>query len=127
MERKVVRTAQAPAAVGPYSQGIVAGGFVFTAGQIPLDPGTMKLVQGDFKHQVHQVLHNLNAVLSNAGTDLGRVVKCTVFLTDLKQFPLVNEVFQECFNKDDPPARSVVQVSALPLDAVIEIECVAAL
>ncbi len=127
MERKVIHTSQAPAAIGPYSQAIVANGFVFSAGQIPLDPATMKLIDGDFKQRVQRVLHNLNAVLSAAGTDLSNVVKFTVFLTDLANFAQVNEVFEDCFKDIDPPARSAVQVAALPLGTDIEIECIAGL
>ncbi len=125
MERKVIHTSQAPAAIGPYNQAIVANGFVFTAGQIPLDPATGKLIDGDFKQRVQRVLHNLNAVLSAAGTDLSQVVKFTVFLTDLSKFGEVNEVFQECFKNLEPPARSAVQVAALPLNTDVEIEAIA--
>ncbi|MFH1851566.1 MAG: RidA family protein [Candidatus Neomarinimicrobiota bacterium] len=125
MDRKVVHTALAPAAIGPYSQGIVANGFIFSAGQIPLDPVTMKLIDGDFKQRVQRVLKNLNAVLAAAGSDLSQVVKFTVFLTDLSQFAQVNEVFNECFAGLEPPARSAVQVAALPLGTDVEIECIA--
>ncbi len=127
MERKVIHTSQAPQAIGPYSQAIVANGFIFTAGQIPLDPATMQLIDGDFKQRVQRVLHNLNAVLSAAGTDLSNVVKFTVFLTDLSRFSQVNEVFSTCFADIEPPARSAVQVTALPMNTDIEIECIAAL
>ena len=127
MDRKVIHTSQAPQAIGPYSQAIVANGFVFSAGQLPLDPATMKLIDGDFKQRVDRVLHNLNAVLSAAGTDLSNVVKFTVFLTDLSKFSQVNEVFETCFKDIEPPARSAVQVVALPLNADVEIECIAVL
>jgi len=125
MDRKVIHTSQAPQAIGPYSQAIVANGFVFTAGQLPLDPATMQLIDGDFKQRVQRVLQNLNAVLSAAGTDLSNAVKFTVFLTDLSKFSQVNEVFETCFNDIEPPARSAVQVAALPLNADVEIECIA--
>jgi len=125
MDRKVIHTSQAPQAIGPYSQAIVANGFVFTAGQLPLDPTTMQLIDGDFKQRVQRVLQNLNAVLSAAGTDLSNAVKFTVFLTDLSKFSQVNEVFETCFNDIEPPARSAVQVAALPLNADVEIECIA--
>ncbi len=125
MDRKVIHTSQAPAAIGPYNQAIMANGFIFSAGQIPLDPATGKLVEGDFKVRVHRVLQNLNAVLSAAGSDLSRVVKFTVFLTDLSNFAVVNEVFSECFKDLEPPARSAVQVAALPLGCDVEIECIA--
>lgn len=126
-ERRVIHTSMAPAPVGCYSQAVVENGFVFTAGQIPLDPATGKLVPGDFKKQVDQVLHNLNAVLSPAGTDLSRAVKLTVFVTDLKHLPEVNQVFEQCFAGLDPPARSALEVSALPGGSQIEIECIASL
>ncbi|NOZ03447.1 MAG: RidA family protein [FCB group bacterium] len=127
MERRIIHTPLAPEAIGPYNQAVVSGGLVFTAGQIPLDPKTGKLINGDFKRQVDQVLHNLNAILSAAGSDLSKAVKLTVFLTDLGQFALLNEVFSERFSGSEYPARSVVEVSALPLGAAVEIECVAAL
>lgn len=125
MERKIIRTAQAPAAIGPYNQAVVSNGFIFTAGQIPLDPATMQLVDGSFKQRVQRVLQNLNAVLSVAGSDLSQAVKLTVFLTDLGKFSEVNEVFSECFDDLEPPARSAVQVAALPLGTDVEIECIA--
>ena len=125
MVRKAIHTSQAPAAIGPYSQAIVANGFIFSAGQLPLDPATMKLIDGDFKQRVERVMHNLNAVLSATNSDLSKVVKFTVFLTDLANFGIVNEVFNNCFKDIDPPARSAVQVAALPLGADVEIECIA--
>ncbi len=125
--RRTIFTPLAPAPIGAYSQGIVAQGLVFTAGQIPLNPETGKLVVGDFAEHVDQVLHNLNAVLAASGTDLSHAVKLTVFLTDLAQFPVVNEVLAKRFEGYAPPARSVVEVKALPAGADIEIECVATL
>ena len=125
MVRKAIHTSQAPAAIGPYSQAIVANGFIFSAGQLPLDPATMKLIDGDFKQRVERVMYNLNAVLSATNSDLSKVVKFTVFLTDLANFGIVNEVFSTCFKDMDPPARSAVQVAALPLGADVEIECIA--
>jgi len=123
--RRTIFTPLAPAPIGAYSQGIVAQGLVFTAGQIPLDPETGKLIEGDFAERVDQVLHNLNAVLAAGGTDLSHAVKLTVFLTDLTKFPVVNEVLAKRFEGFDPPARSVVEVQALPAGADIEIECIA--
>lgn len=123
--RRTIYTPLAPAPIGAYSQGIVAQGLVFTAGQIPLNPETGKLVEGDFAERVDQVLHNLNAVLAAGGTDLSHAVKLTVFLTDLTRFPVVNEILAKRFEGFDPPARSVVEVPALPAGADIEIECVA--
>jgi 2-iminobutanoate/2-iminopropanoate deaminase len=123
-EKKVVATKEAPQAIGPYSQAIKAGGFVFTAGQIPIDPATGKLVEGDVKAQTERVLKNLSAVLAAAGSNMDRVVKTTVFLKNISDFPAMNEVYGQFF-KNDPPSRSTVQVAALPKDALIEIDAVA--
>ncbi len=127
MKRRIIHTPLAPEAVGPYNQAVVAAGLVFTAGQIPLDPNTGELIKGDFKRQVDQVLHNLNAILSAAGSDLSKAVKLTVFLPDLGKFAELNEVFSKRFSGSEFPARSVVEVSALPLGAAVEIECIATL
>ncbi len=121
---KTVSTDRAPAAVGPYSQGTLNGGLLFTSGQIPLDPTTGRLVEGGFAAQVRQALANLDAVLRAAGTDRTRVLKVTVFLTDLGRFGELNEVYAEFFGPARP-ARSAVQVARLPLDAEVEIEAVA--
>jgi len=110
--------------VGPYSQAVRTGNLVFTAGQIPIDPATGKLVPGGIKEQAHRVLENLKAVLEAAGTDFSRVVKCTVFLDDLKNFAEFNEAYGEYFASDQP-ARSAFQVAGLPLGAKVEIEMVA--
>ena len=124
MERKVVRTEGAPAPIGPYSQAIEAGGFVFCSGQIPLDPQTGALVTGDIKAQTLRILDNLEAVLKAGGSGLEKAVKLTVYLTDLKNFEALNGVLSEKFRKD-PPARAVVQVSALPKGASVEMDLVA--
>ncbi len=124
---KVISTPDAPAAIGPYSQAKVANGFVFTAGQVPIDPATNTLIEGDFGEQVLLVLKNINAILKAAGTDAGRAVKFTVFLKDFSNYAVLNEVFTEFFSGSEPPARSALQVSKLPLDAEVEIECIAAL
>lgn len=121
---RVVATDAAPAAIGPYSQAIVANGFVFTAGQIPLDPSTMKLVEGDISVQTERVIRNLEAVLTAAGSSFDRVVKTTCFLADLADFAAFNDVYRHAFG-ESPPARSTVQVAKLPLGALVEIECVA--
>lgn len=121
--RKVIHTHQAPAAVGPYSQGVCVGDLIFTAGQIPLDPVTGKLVNGSFEDQVMQVLHNLSGVLTAGGGSLETVVKFTVFVTDMGNFSRLNEVFAKYFD-NEPPARSAVEVSALPLGAEVEIEAI---
>lgn len=121
----MVRTDAAPAAIGPYSQAIVAHGFIYTAGQIPLDPTTMKLVGGaDVAAQTDQVMRNLDAILRAAGASLGRVVKTTVFLADMNDFVAMNEVYGHHFG-DHRPARSTVEVSRLPKDVKVEIDAVA--
>ncbi|HIB58036.1 MAG TPA: hypothetical protein EYO41_02255, partial [Candidatus Marinimicrobia bacterium] len=109
---------------GPYSPAVSAGDLVFTAGQVPLDPETGKLVEGDFKTRVRQTLDNLSNLLQSAGSSMDQAVKVTVYLTDLSRFAEINKVFSDYFPKE-PPARSAVQVSKLPLDADIEIECIA--
>jgi 2-iminobutanoate/2-iminopropanoate deaminase len=122
---RAVLSKDAPAPVGPYSQAIVAGDFVFAAGQIPLDPSTGKLVEGDIAVQAERVLQNIRAVLAAAGTSIEKVVKSTVFLIDLADFPRMNEVYARHFASDPRPARSTVQVAKLPAGAAIEIEVVA--
>ena len=123
MDNIVIETLDAPQAIGTYSQGIKSGNLVFTSGQIPLNPETGDLINGDFKSEISQVLTNLNGVLKSGGSSLKKAIKLTVFLTDLSYFPQVNEVFKEFF-PENPPARSAVQVSALPMNAKIEIEAV---
>ena len=120
---KVIKTSKAPKAIGPYSQGIEHNNFVYTSGQIPLNPETGKLVEGDFKKEVTQVLNNVDAVLKEGGSSLDKAIKLTVFVTDLGKFPELNEVFESFFG-ENPPARSALQVSALPLGVRIEIEAV---
>ena len=124
MKRKIVQTDKAPGAVGPYSQGTRTEELLFTAGQIPLDPATGKVVEGGIKEQTRQVLQNLRAVLEAGGAGLDTVMKCTVFLQDMGEFALMNEVYGEFF-VDSPPARSAVEVAALPLGARVEIEAIA--
>lgn len=123
MSKRIVLSKQAAAPIGPYSQAIAAGGFVFTAGQIPLDPSG-QMVQGDIKAQTRQVLNNLKAVLEAGGSGLDRIVKTTVFLKDMGEFAAMNEVYAEFFAKE-PPARSTIEVARLPKDARVEIEAVA--
>jgi 2-iminobutanoate/2-iminopropanoate deaminase len=123
---QTVHTDNAPAAIGPYSQAIVANGFVFTAGQVPFDPESMQLVEGDIAAQTDQVMRNLAAILRQAGADLSTVVKTTVFLKDMNDFAGMNEVYARHFG-EHKPARSTVQVARLPRDAGVEIECVALL
>jgi 2-iminobutanoate/2-iminopropanoate deaminase len=122
--RSVIATKNAPGAVGPYSQAIKANGLVFTAGQIPIDPAIGKLVGSTVAEQTHQVLKNIKAVLEAAGTGLENAVKMTVFMVDLGEFQNMNAIYAEYF-PEAPPARSAFQVSALPLGAMIEIECIA--
>jgi 2-iminobutanoate/2-iminopropanoate deaminase len=124
MEKHVIETSSAPAAVGPYSQAIVSGGLVFTAGQIPLDPATGELTGTTVAEQTERVLANLRAVLEAAGSGMDQVVKTTVFLTDLATFQEMNAVYATYF-PDRPPARSTIQISALPKGARVEIEAVA--
>ena len=119
-----VQTAAAPAAIGPYSQAIIANGLVFTAGQIPFDPDTMELVGGDVAAQTERVMQNLSAILESAGASLQSVVKTTVFLADMNDFGAMNEVYARHVG-DRPPARSTIEVAALPSGARVEIEAVA--
>jgi 2-iminobutanoate/2-iminopropanoate deaminase len=124
MAKRVIKTEQAPPAIGPYSQAIVGNGLVFAAGQIPLDPRTGQLVPGDARVQTRRVLDNLKAVLEAAGSAMDKVVKTTVFLCDLNDFGAMNEIYGEYF-RENPPARSTVQVAKLPRDALVEIEAMA--
>jgi len=123
LDKVIIHTNEAPKAIGTYSQGIKSDNFVFTSGQIPINPKSGKLIKGDFKSEVKQVLINLNGVLKGGGSSLQQAIKLTVFLTDLSHFAQVNEIFNEFF-PDNPPARSAVQVSALPMNARIEIDAV---
>ena len=123
MSREVVKTPNAPGAVGPYSQASIANGFVFTAGQTGMVPGTKELPAG-VEAQTRQVLENLKAILTAAGTGLDRVVKTTVFLQNMGDFATMNAIYAEYF-PNDPPARSTVEVAKLPIGALVEIEAVA--
>jgi 2-iminobutanoate/2-iminopropanoate deaminase len=122
--RKVIATASAPAAIGPYSQAIVANGFVFVSGQIPVDPATQQLVQGSVAVQTERVLRNLQAILTEAGSSLDQVVRCGVFLKSMGDFSAMNEVYGRYFPQN-APARSTVEVSRLPKDVLVEIDAVA--
>jgi 2-iminobutanoate/2-iminopropanoate deaminase len=124
MRKKVIHTEKAPKAIGPYSQAIQAGNFLFLSGQIPLDPKTGELVKGDIRQQTQQVLENIKGVLESQGLGMGNVVKATIFLKDIGDFNQVNEIYTTYF-PSSPPARSTVEVSKLPRDADIEIEVVA--
>ena len=122
---ETIKTNSAPAAIGPYSQAKAIEGLMFCSGQVPLDPKTMKLVDGGIEVQTRQVLRNMQAVLDAAGLTLANVVKTTVFLQDMTEFAAMNTVYGECFG-DHAPARSTVEVAKLPLGAKVEIECIAA-
>lgn len=124
--REIVATDRAPAAIGPYSQGVRAGGLLFCSGQVPLDPATGKIVSGGIEDQARRVLQNLEAVLSAGGASLSAVVKTTVYLVDLADFPKVNAVYAGFFPVA-PPARATVQVAKLPAGALVEIDAVAVL
>lgn len=123
MTREIIATSAAPAAIGPYSQGVSTGALLFTAGQIGLDPASGKLAEG-VENQTRQVMANLAAILAAAGASLDRVVKTTIFLQDMADFAAVNAIYGAAFSAT-PPARSTVQVAGLPLGALVEIEAVA--
>jgi 2-iminobutanoate/2-iminopropanoate deaminase len=122
-----VSTDSAPAAIGPYSQGMRVGDLLFCSGQIPLEPSTGELVKDDIEGQARRCLENLAAVAEAAGTSLSNAIRCTVYLTDMNDFARVNEVYAEFFDGDDPPARVAVGVAALPKGADVEIDAIVAL
>jgi len=121
LSKKIVKTSNAPQAIGPYSQAVEAGGFVFVSGQIPIDPKTGTLVQGDIKSQVRLILENAGAILAASGCTLASVVKTTIYLKDMADFGAVNEVYGGYFTAD-PPARATVEVSRLPKDVALEMD-----
>ena len=125
MSRRVITDANAPNPIGAYNQAVIANGFIFTAGQIAIDPATDKLIEESFKARVHQVFKNLSAILDHANTNFGNVVKFTVFLTDMNNYAEVNEVFNEWLDEANAPARSLVAVRGLPAGTDVEIECIA--
>ena len=122
--KTIVHTDKAPAAIGPYSQAVKAGGFLFLSGQVALDPASGQVVEGDVRAQTERVLQNLQAVLAAAGSSLAAVVKTTVFLADMNDFAAMNEVYGRFFSSD-PPARVTVQVARLPKDVPVEIDLIA--
>lgn len=125
MSTQAVTSPKAPAAIGPYSQAIRAGGFLFCSGQIALDPATGELVAGDVRAQTERVMQNLGAVLAAGGSGWDRVVKVTIFLTDMSDFAAVNEIYGRYFEGLTPPARATVAVRTLPRNVDVEIDCVA--
>ncbi|CAN5228946.1 RidA family protein [soil metagenome] len=124
MNHTVVQTDKAPAAIGPYSQAVIFNNIVYCSGQIPLDPESMELVQGDIGKQTKQVMENLKQVLLKAETDFGKVLKCSIFLDDMEDFKVVNEIYAEYFG-ENPPARETVAVETLPKNVKVEISCIA--
>ena len=122
--KKIINTPHAPKPVGPYNQAVLAGNTLFVSGQIPINPASGELFKGDVKEQTRIVMENLKAILAEAGMDFTHVVKCSIFLSDMKDFPLVNGVYGAYF-PENPPARETVQVGALPLYADVEISCIA--
>jgi 2-iminobutanoate/2-iminopropanoate deaminase len=124
MAKEIIATKQAPAAIGPYSQAVKAGNLLFVSGQIPIDPQTGNLVAGGIQQQAKQVLTNIGKILEAAGSSLEQVVKTTVYICNMDDFPLVNETYQEFF-RINPPARACVEVSRLPKDVIVEIEAIA--
>jgi 2-iminobutanoate/2-iminopropanoate deaminase len=122
--KKVINTSEAPAPIGPYSQAIAAGGFIFVSGQIPSNPSTGEIVTGGIKAEAQQVMENIKAILTEAGLDFGNIVKTSIFLTDMQNFAQVNEVYGTYFS-DQFPARETVQVAALPKNVNVEISVIA--
>jgi 2-iminobutanoate/2-iminopropanoate deaminase len=125
MQQNIVMTKNAPAAIGPYSQGVIAGNLIFVSGQLGIDPATGQM-KSDFKEQANQALLNLKAILEEAGSGLKNVVKTTVFLKDMNQFSVMNEVYQQYFNESFP-ARSAIEISQLPKQGLVEVEAIACL
>jgi 2-iminobutanoate/2-iminopropanoate deaminase len=124
MEKKIIKTDQAPQAIGPYSQAVKLGDLIFLSGQVPIDPATGQMIEGDIGAQTERVMKNLQGLLTAAGSSLERVVKTTIFLADMNDFARVNEIYGSYFS-DAPPARSTVAVARLPRDARIEIDMIA--
>lgn len=124
MNGKIITTAEAPRAIGPYSQAVAAGGFVFVSGQIPIDPKTGNIIEGDIKGQVKRIMENAGAILKAAGVGFSSVVKTTIYLKNMADFAAVNEIYGQYF-PSDPPARATVEVSRLPKDAGVEMDFIA--
>lgn len=122
--KEIIKTLKAAQPVGPYNQAVKVGNMLYVSGQIPLDPATGELVTGGVPEQTRMVMQNLGAILEAAGMDFSNVIKCNIFITDMKEFPKLNEVYAEYF-QDDPPARETIQVGALPKFVDVEISCIA--
>jgi 2-iminobutanoate/2-iminopropanoate deaminase len=122
--KRAIKTDKAPAPIGPYNQAIMTGNTLYVSGQIPLNPANGELVKGDVKEQTQMVMENLKAILKEAGMDFANVVKCSIFISDMKDFPKINEVYGGYFT-DTAPARETVQVAGLPLGVDVEISCIA--
>jgi len=125
MKNQIINTLKAPKPIGAYNQAVVRNGFVFTSGQVPIDPNTGELVDGSFKERVRRVMNNLKFILEEAETNFSNVTKFSVFLTDISNYSEVNEVFNEFIKDSDAPARSLIEVSSLPAGADVEIDCIA--
>jgi len=125
MKNRIINTLNAPKPIGAYNQAVISNGFVFTAGQVPIDPNTGGIVDGNFKERVRRVMNNLKSILEEAETNLSHVTKFTDFLTDISNYAEVNEVFSEFINDNEAPARSLIEVSSLPAGADVEIDCIA--
>ena len=123
--KKIIATLNAPKAIGPYSQAVIAGGLCFVSGQLPIVPETGKIVEGEIQAKTCQVMQNIQAILQGAGLELENIVRCDIFVTDLSLFKEINEVYATFFDGIDPPARQTVQVARLPMQAPIEISCIA--
>jgi len=123
--KKIIKTKKAPEAIGPYSQAVSVNGFLFTAGQIGIDPSNGQLVEGGAEKEIERVMQNLDAILDAEGLDKMNITKLTVYVTDLSNFNIVNNAFKNYFGNIDFPARSTVEVSALPLGAMVEVDCIA--
>jgi 2-iminobutanoate/2-iminopropanoate deaminase len=123
--KEIIKTQKAAQPVGPYNQAVKVGNMLYVSGQIPLDPATGEIVKGGVPEQTRMVMKNLGAILEAAGMDFGHVIKCSIFITDMKEFPKLNEVYAGYF-ENDPPARETIQVGALPKFVDVEISCIAA-
>ncbi len=122
--KKIINTDKAPKPIGPYNQAVMSNNTLYVSGQIPLDPTTNEVVKGDIKNHTRQVMENLKAILDEAGLDFSHVVKCSIYVSNMKNFSLINEIYGGYF-KEDPPARETIEVAGLPMGVDVEISCVA--